>query len=578
MGHSGLLPRLRIVSASTGVAPDRLEVVSRRWRPRVPGLVAWVVRVAAVIAVLDVLEPMRRPRLLSWTLGAAADGVVFAAAMCAAGTMIVLAGGLRRRKYRAWALTLGAVAVATVTHLRAERWTVVGVNLAVLVLLVWTRGDFTARSERTGRLAALRVLLVMGSVSLAAGLLLTTRAAPTASWSARVVEVLSGLVGFTPELEFGREFSSQFTEIALNSLGAATAMLTLVAFLAPVRKPARLSAQDEARLRAMLACGGGRDSLGYFCLRGDKVAVFSPSGKAAVSYRVIGGVSLASGDPLGDPEAWPQAITAWLAEADSYAWTPGVVAASEEAAIVYARAGLDSLELGDEAVLELSDFSLEGRSMRGVRQAVNRTRRAGYTLDVTRQKDLTEAEITEARQAADTWRGEDVERGFSMALGRLGDPRDPELVLARCRDGEGRMAGLLSFVPWGSRGLSLDVMRRAGGSENGVMEFTVAGVCEAAESLGVERISLNFAVFRSVFERGSRVGAGPVLRLWHRALLMASRWWQIESLYRANAKYAPEWRPRFVCFRRAGELPRVGLAALEAEAFFQRPRWRWLAR
>jgi lysyl-tRNA synthetase class 2 len=544
----------------------------------VPRIVAWVVRAAALIAVLDILQPVHRPHLLSWRLGAAVDGAVFAAAMCAAGTMLVLAGGLRRRKHRAWALTLGAVGVATLTHLRAERWTVVAVNLAVLVLLVWTRAEFTARSERTGRLAALRVLLVMGTVSLTAGLLLTTRAAPRASWSSRLVEVLSGLVGFTPELEFGREFSSLFTEIALNSLGAATALLTLVAFLAPVRKPARLSADDEERLRSLLARWGERDSLGYFALRGDKLAMFSPSGKAAVSYRVVGGVSLASGDPLGDPEAWPQAITAWLAEADSYAWIPGVVGASEEGAIAYARAGLDSFELGDEAVLELCEFSLDGRSMRGVRQAVNRARRAGYTVEVSRQKDLSDEAIAEVRRVAEAWRGEEVERGFSMALGRLGDPRDGDVVLARCLDGQGHPVGLLTFVPWGPGGLSLDLMRRAGDSENGVMECAVVGVTEAAAELGVHRISLNFAVFRAVFERGSRVGAGPMLRLWHRVLLMASRWWQIESLYRANAKYAPEWRPRFVCFRRAGELARVGLAALEAEAFIQQPRWRWLAR
>jgi lysyl-tRNA synthetase class 2 len=216
--------------------------------------------------------------------------------------------------------------------------------------------------------------------------------------------------------------------------------------------------------------------------------------------------------------------------------------------------------------------------MRVVRQAVNRVRRAGYTLDVHRQRDLSPDELAEAETTAEALRGEEVERGFSMALGRLGDERDPELVVARCRDADGRLVAVLTFVPWGSDGLSLDLMRRARESENGTVEFVVVGVAEAAKELGVRHISLNFAVFRSVFERGARVGAGPVLRLWHKLLVIASRWWQIESLYRANAKYQPEWVPRFVCFRRAGELPRVGMAALEAEAFVQFPRLRWLAR
>jgi len=562
------------VRPSEGGVEDR----PLRWRPRVPWAVAWVVRVAAVIAVLDIISPVDRPHFGSRTMNGVVAGSVFAAAMCSAGAMLVLAVGLKRRKRRAWAFTLGAVALGALTHLSAHRWTVVAVNVAVLALLVWTRDDFSARSERTGRLAALRVLLVMGAVSIASGLFLTARTAPNSSGWDRLVEVLYGLVGFSPDLAFRRESASTLTEVALNTLGALTALLTLLSLLAPARKPARLSADAEAQLRDMLSRFGSQDSLGYFALRGDKAAIFSPSGKAAVVYRVVGGVTLASGDPLGDPEAWPAAIKAWLAEADSYAWTPGVIAASEDGAIAYRRAGLDSLELGDEAVLELDEFSLEGRSMRAVRQAVNRVQREGYTLDVQRQSSLTPDEVAEMCRVANALREEDVERGFSMALGRLGDARDPDLVIARCRDSGGRLVAILGFVPWGKNGLSLDVMRRARDSENGTVEFIVAGMAAAAPSLGVERISLNFAVFRSVFERGQRVGAGPVLRLWHRVLLLASRWWQIESLYRANAKYQPDWVPRFVCFRKAGELPRVGIAALEAEAFIQRPRLSWLSR
>jgi lysyl-tRNA synthetase, class II len=538
--------------------------------------VAWVVRVAAVLAVLDILNPVERHHYHSRAMDGVADGTTFAAAMFSAGAMLVLAGALRRRKKRAWVLAVISVLVGLVTQVHLHRPSVGLLNVAVLALLVWARRDFTARSERTGRLAAVRVLTVMLSVSVVAGLFLTARVAPKATFGSRLIEVLSGLVGFTPELEFRRAYASALTEVALNTLGALTVLLTLLTFLAPARKPARLSATAEEQLRLLLERYGGRDSLGYFALRGDKVAMFSPSGKAAVVYRVVGGVSLASGDPLGDPEAWPGAIQSWLEEADTYAWTPGVVGASEEGAIAYRRAGLDSLELGDEAVLELDEFSLEGRSMRVVRQAVNRVRRAGYTLDVRRQSELEGPELDELCATAEALRGEDVERGFSMALGRIGDKRDPQLMIARARDADGRLVAVLAFVPWGTDGLSLDLMRRARDTENGTVEFVVVGVAEQVRALGVRRISLNFAVFRSVFERGSRVGAGPVLRLWHRLLLLASRWWQIESLYRANAKYQPEWIPRFVCFRRAAELPRVAVAAAEAEAFIQRPRLGWL--
>ena len=79
-------------------------------------------------------------------------------------------------------------------------------------------------------------------------------------------------------------------------------------------------------------------------------------------------------------------------------------------------------------------------------------------------------------------------------------------------------------------------------------------------------------MLRSALERGERIGAGPIARAWRSVLVWASRWWQIETLYRFNAKFQPTWEPRFLCFPSARELPRIAVAALEAEAFLVRPR------
>jgi lysyl-tRNA synthetase class 2 len=58
-----------------------------------------------------------------------------------------------------------------------------------------------------------------------------------------------------------------------------------------------------------------------------------------------------------------------------------------------------------------------------------------------------------------------------------------------------------------------------------------------------------------------------VLRLWRSLLSFFSRWWQIESLYRANAKYRPIWEPRFLLFEKSADLLRIGLASARAEGF-----------
>jgi lysyl-tRNA synthetase class 2 len=56
-------------------------------------------------------------------------------------------------------------------------------------------------------------------------------------------------------------------------------------------------------------------------------------------------------------------------------------------------------------------------------------------------------------------------------------------------------------------------------------------------------------------------------------LIFLSRFWQIESLYRFNVKFRPYWEPRYISYPTAHDIPRIALAALEAEAFLRRPRF-----
>jgi lysyl-tRNA synthetase, class II len=208
--------------------------------------------------------------------------------------------------------------------------------------------------------------------------------------------------------------------------------------------------------------------------------------------------------------------------------------------------------------------------MRNVRQMVSRVARAGYTAEVRRVADVPREEIGEILRVADSWRGGGTERGFSMALSRVGAPGDEECVIATAMC-EGTLRAVLHFVPWGSDGLSLDLMRRDRSAQPGLNDFLITEAIKAAPSLGVKRISLNFAVFRAALERGERIGAGPVLRAWRSILLFLSKWFQIESLYKFNAKFQPVWQPRFFVFPKAKDAPRIAMAALEAEAFLVWP-------
>lgn len=547
---------------------------------RQPRWVARVVWVIGVVTLASALLPSMRGRLMlvddvvpdafpaAATTGAAAIGVL----------LILLAGALRRGKYRAWLVALVLSLLAIPSHVVKG----LDVEEAVLCLvlagyLVAVRGEFTAKPDPRSGARLVRVLLLGPVIATVLGFLWLTfdndGHAPGTTWLERLAQAALGLVGISGPMEFTRPVYADHAAVGLVVLGAAVLIVALLVALEPAGGPHAADEAERARLRELLDRWGGDDSLGYFATRDDRCVIFSASGKAALTYRVIGTVSLAAGDPVGDPEAWPGAIEAWLAEAKAYGWAPAVLGASEPGGTAFHRAGLDVLELGDEAIVDATTFTLEGRSMRGVRQAVSRCTRGGISVSAHRVADLSAGEVDDIRQRADAWRDGEVERGFSMALGRFGEVRDPATVVVLARDAAGELVGLLHFVPWGRDGLSLDLMRRDRASENGVIEAMVAGLMAAAADLGVRRVSLNFAVFRSVFARGERLGAGPVLRLWRSVLLGASKFWQIESLYRANAKYHPVWEPRYLCFRSSSDLPRVGVAALRAEAFLVEPAW-----
>jgi lysyl-tRNA synthetase class 2 len=550
------------------------------WLGRVPGWLATLFAVIAWICIALALVPLLRAR--SEPVRAAAEylAIPIRPNLAYAAFLGLIAASLRRRTRLSWWIVvllyfgpafLGSLAAGFSKPVLFISAAVLG---ALLVATIRARREFTAKLPPGNGWRALVTLVVGLALATGLGFLLVLAFPGTLrdegdklTWAAD--HVVGGLgspaalsiVGHAPRI----------ITFLCGLLGALAFLAAAWMLFRPRRGSELIAPAQEGQIRELLAVAGERDSLGYFATRRDKAVIFSPSGKAAIAYRVVFGTSLASGDPIGDPEAWGPAINAWLDEARRNAWAPGVLGASEEGALAYQRAGLDALQLGDEAIVDTTDFDLDGRAMRGVRQAVNRVEKAGYRCLVRRHRDIPPSELTEVSARADAWRDTEDERGFSMALGRLGDPADGDCVLVEAIDERGELRAVLSLVPWGSQGLSLDLMRRDRISDNGLVEFMVVQLVQAARRLGVVRISLNFAMFRAVFEEGGRIGAGPTLRLARSVLLFFSRWWQLESLYRSNAKYRPSWEPRLLCFVSSRDLARISVAMGIAEGFISVP-------
>ena len=550
----------------------------RAWVPGIASLLCLVIGLSDVLAIFKPAWHARLHNVNAFVPGTLTN-VTRSADVIIGLMLVLLAHGLRRRKRRAWQAVLALLVFDIVIHFlhfpRDPRPYSAVVAIVLLAVLLFFHEDFYALGDpRTRGWNAWRVFGVLAVADLAIGLGYLAMGPLDGSYSfpERVQDVVYELVGVYGPVQWASDARGDLYHLLTSALGLFTLVVTVYLFLRPAQPRARLGAADATRIRELLARQGDRDSLGYFALRNDKNVIWSPSGKSCVCYRVVSGVMLASGDPIGDPEAWPGAIAEFLTVAARHAWRPAVMGCSELGAEVWCREGdLTALELGDEAIVNVAEFSLSGRSMRNVRQMVNRVAKAGYVAEIRRVGDIPRAELDRVIKVTDSWRGSSTERGFSMALGRIGGPGDGDCVLMTATE-NGVLRAILHFVPWGADGLSLDLMRRDRTAQPGLNDFLITEAIKAAPGLGVKRISLNFAMFRAALERGERIGAGPVLRAWRGLLVFASRWFQIESLYKFNAKFCPIWEPRFFVYPGTRDTPRIAMAALEAEAFLVWPK------
>jgi len=359
---------------------------------------------------------------------------------------------------------------------------------------------------------------------------------------------------------FGDWFPLSLLLLTLSAVG-----ILLLDWLAPWRYRHAQEARHR-RLTGDLVAAWGADTLAPFVLRGDKSYFFDEDERAFVAYKVVGGVAIVSGDPIGPREYFSDLIGAFLRFAHARGWRVAILGASEAALGVYRQHGLHALYHGDEAVVDTAAFSLDGRAIRKVRQSVHRLERAGYTAAAMRPSQIDASVRRQLEELARGWRGNQPERGFVMALDTLFRLDDDNALFIVGRAADGSVAGFLHFAVC-KRGsaLSLSSMPRLRTTPNGFNEWLVCVAIDWARSEGIKRVSLNFAPFAALLAPEAELSR--LQRLERHALLRLKGHFQLDNLLLFNRKFLPEWQRRFVVYERRRDLPRVGIAALAAEAY-----------
>ncbi len=408
-----------------------------RWIPVAAALAAALV---GVINVASALTPNIRWRghLLLALEPVQAMRMFHAFALPAGVALLVVSPYLLKRRRRAWQAAILLMLVLGGLDLLK------GLDVEESVL-TWATGAvllragpaFDVEHDPISLRSAIWRLPVLAGLGVAVAAVAASATQGRPSWSSVGRETWALLAWHVP-IHLHHHFRWLALSVHLVEVGTALAMAYVV--FRPLAGPASLPGATARRAAADLVPAHGTDTLSFFKLRADQRYFFSADRSAFVGYTIENGVLLLSGDPVGPDAALPALLSELRLFTGARGLKLGAVGASERLRPLYASLGLRTMYLGDEAILELEGFSLEGRAIRKVRQSVSRLTKAGFTAELHRVSDLSAESTHEValvlQPRARGRSGAGILDGDGLDRGGVRD-RDTLVLLARDESGSG---------------------------------------------------------------------------------------------------------------------------------------------
>jgi phosphatidylglycerol lysyltransferase len=477
-------------------------------------------------------------------------------------TLLWVSRGLLHAKRNAWRIAVLASAASAVAC-RAHRQDLLGVvpSLVLLVALVLGRRWFAAPADPARPRDALRLLGIGGVVvyvSAATGLYfldsqfrVSTTALQSMREAARAM-VLLPVSTIDPATIHGRWLLESIRVGVLLVVLAAATRLIAVFVLRP-------GVPGDRRLVGQLLAEWGDTALASFHLLDDKHWFFGADRRAFVGYVLVGRTALALGEPVGHPDALVDTARDFVEFCETNGWTAAFHQVTERGANVLAAAALRVAKIGEEAVVAVQTWSLDGAEHKSLRSAVRRVERAGFEV-VELAQPLDEATMADLARVSDRWMADGSHRERTFTVGRF-DPaylRSTTVLAVRERGG-GRIVAFTNVLPsYHSSDATFDLMRRDPDAPNGVMEYLFVALIARFRAAGNEGMNLGFAPMANI------TGDTVLDRTMRLAFERGERLFNYQGLRRFKDKWSPRWEPRFLGYRTESDLPKVALAVMRA--------------
>ncbi|MFZ5710840.1 MAG: bifunctional lysylphosphatidylglycerol flippase/synthetase MprF [Pseudomonadota bacterium] len=380
-----------------------------------------------------------------------------------------------------------------------------------------------------------------------------THAAFAPGWIALVVATLMGFGFVLLFAHRGMPYASElWWQFALDGRAPRALRAGLVASLivglaalwlllrAPAVRTGAPGPADIARAEAVIAAAGTPDAA--FALTGDKALIFSDDGRGFVMFAVSGRSWLAYGGPVGPREEGEDAAVAFVDAARRAGARPVFYEVDAGDVPLMLDLGLALHKMGEEAVVDLTRFGLDGPDRKKLRAAHARALRGGLTLEIARPPH-DPALIANLRRVSDDWLAARNAREKGFSVGRFDPAWLGRWPLALVRQG-GRTVAFANLLPGGTgRMATVDLMRHAGDAPPGTMEFLFTDLMLRLKAEGFAAFSLGMAPLSGLAPERSH-------RLWDRFGALVYRhggsFYNFEGLRAFKEKFDPDWHPRYL--------------------------------
>ena len=480
--------------------------------------------------------------------------------------LLMLARGLARRKHVAWLLTLSVLAISVVSHLVKGLDYEEALLAAGLAVLLWgMRHHFHAQSDTPSIRQGLEVLagaLVFTLAYGVSGLFLLDRhySVSFGLWSAlRQTTIMFTQFynpGLVPTTHFGRFFADSIYIVGIVNLSYAGLMLLRPVF---IRKPA----SNNERMRAKeIVEKYGHSSLGRFLLLDDKYYFFTPTG-SVIAYAQVGRAAVTLGDPIGPPDDLLPAIKDFKLLCQRNDWLPIFYQTLPETLDLYKQAGFEFISIGEEGIVNLETFSLEGKAGKPLRSPFNKLTRDGYRF-MLHEPPISDNLLEELHAISDEWLTmmHGSEKKFS--LGWFDNDYIRNSPIGAVHTPEGWISAFANLVPeYQLNEITIDLMRHRPETEPGTMDFLFVSLIQWAQKQGYQGFNLGLSSL-------SGVGQNPddplIEKTMHFVYEHINQFYNFKGLHSYKEKFHPEWSPRYLIYPGKANLTQAWMAVIQANS------------